>query len=673
MPTTYPGMDIMAWDARLSRLWRRSNLRFCGFYLAHWRGDEGTTWSTRLWELRDTGWTILPLWVPFKATQIDGVPANPSEGKPTATPGGAFGTADGGRDGDAAVALARRARLEAGATIYLDVEGHLSGGQGAWANPATGTADYILAWLRAVSAAGYRTGFYCYRAELHPHSLLDPRVTAFRPVFYAVSVPKPHRARWNNTTFHLAPYPLPSWGVGADERWQYPDHVIAVQYAQVPDPALTWPDANGRPMDHKEPNSHRSVDWDEAKVFDPAHPKAARALAAAQHHSAPDRVRLFAATTDQLLTAVRDKAGKTSPLGQTPVLPRDTVPPPPAGEDGFDATSIAASSGDARSRHVFLLGADGRVRIRWVTPRQSYPPHPQPVNPARLPARKGSPLAAASRTPAALDLVYVDREHRLVRQFSTAGPAVDWTNNVQTVLPPARAGGRDALLVAGGSNLAMLPAPTDAVHTADRLDVFHVGHDYTTPPWNDPRAWQVVHTRWSFPRGRPAAPVTALVPGLDGVAAASGVAATRTADRALHLVVQDRARTRLRHAVLKRAGPDWETVQGPTGELPPLHRPERGDPQPAWWMNLHLLAAARRVLLVGTLATGHLAWATYDGASWSGITARPAGFTPGRPLCLARRGTRLVDVFGWDEDGQLLQRTLTLLDQGGAALAPVPG
>lgn len=669
MPTTYPGMDIMVWDARLSWLWRRSNLRFIGFYLAHGRGDDNTSWSTRLWDLRDPGWTVLPIWVPFKSTQIDGAPADPTKNKP-AVPGGAFGTADGGDDGLAAVGLARRAGLEAGATLYLDIEGHLSKGPGAWATASTGTAEYILSWLLAVSLAGYRTGFYCYRAELDPRTLLDPRVLSFQPVFYAVSVPGTPRFRWNNNTFELAPYPLPRWGVDANERWQYADNVIAVQYAQPPDPTLTWPDANGRPQDRRVARNHRDVDWDEAKIFDPMHPKAAIALATAQHHTAPDRVRLFAATTEHLLTAVRDKAGRTGPLGATPVLPRETVPTPPPGADGFDATSTAASSTDAQSQHVFLLGADGRIRIRWITPREPFPPHPQPVNPARNPARKGSPLAAASRTPLALDLVYVDREHRLVRQFSQAGPAVDWTNNVQTVPPPTGAGGRDALLVAGSSNLALLPSPNDAVHNADRLDVFHVGHDYSLPPWNDPRAWQVVHTRWIFARDRKASPATALVPGLDGVAAASGVAVVRTADRTLHLIVQDRARTRLKYATLKRAATDWESAQGPAGELPLLHRPERGDPVAAWWMNLQLLAAVNRVLLVGVLATGHLAWSAYDGTAWSKIAAKHAGFTPGRPLCLARRGAKAVDVFGFGEDGQLLQRTLTLLDKAGAALAP---
>ncbi|WHM40983.1 hypothetical protein [Streptomyces sp. BPTC-684] len=288
-----------------------------------------------------------------------------------------------------------------------------------------------------------------------------------------------------------------------------------------------------------------------------------------------------------------------------------------------------------------------------------------PIRPTRNPARKGSPLAAASRIPLALDLVYVDRDHRLVRQFSQQGPAVDWTNNVQTVPPPARAGSREALLVAGSSNLAVLPSANDAVHNADRLDVFHVGHDYLLPPWNNPRAWQVVHTRWVFTCGRATALATTLVPGLDGVAAASGVAAVRTADQTLHTIAQDRARTRLKYATLKRTASDWETAQGPTGELPLPHRPERGDPLTAWWMNLQLVATVNRVLLVGVLATGHLGWSTYNGTAWSDIAAKLAGFTPGRPLCLARRGAKLVDVFGFDEDGRLLRRTLTLLDKGG--------
>lgn len=78
---------------------------------------------------------------------------------------------------------------------------------------------------------------------------------------------EPRAATLLTNTFELAPYSLPSWGVGANECWEYGDDVIAVQYGQPPDPAWTWPDANGRPQGHRVPRSHRDVDWDEAKVF----------------------------------------------------------------------------------------------------------------------------------------------------------------------------------------------------------------------------------------------------------------------------------------------------------------------------------------------------------------------------------------------------------------------
>ena len=205
----FPGLDVSAWDGKLVWLWRWSNLRFAGFYLAHHAGQARTTWTDHWHDLQDLGWGLVPFYLPFSSGGIAGMSA-----------------ADGTAHGREAVALARGARIEAGAAIYLDIEAPVLG---AGADP--GFARYINNWFAAVRAGGYTPGTYCSR--LDASAILGGAFRANHPVLFPFSIPKRTRAQWDDDRHELVA-PLPAtWDVGRDPAWAPDASTIGCQYRLV--------------------------------------------------------------------------------------------------------------------------------------------------------------------------------------------------------------------------------------------------------------------------------------------------------------------------------------------------------------------------------------------------------------------------------------------------------
>jgi hypothetical protein len=464
----YPGLDVDRWDDRLIWLWQRSNLRFCGFYLAHDRGANGSSWTTHWHDLRDVGWGAFPLWVPFPSTAID-----------------LMKTADGQAHGRHAAALAEAAGLEKGAVLYLDIENQVFGN-----DKHSPFLPYVIAWMTAVTAARYRPGAYCSFLDVTREGLLSPALDRLRPVLFPFCVAPDTRARFDRDTFTLPPAPFRSWPFDRrNSGWQDSPAVIGCQYdwyrAGRTDQTFDWPDKDGR----RNRRDARDVDWDAAKVFDPAHPRAAGTVAAAPDKDAPDWMSLYVVRPTLIEKSARGRDGRPAPSIELALTPADIGPAPAPELDGFDANGAAAVSRRTDHHDLFVLGLDGLVRTAWVSPREERPRHPWPLNPGQ-PARKGSPLAAVSRVPDQVDVFYVDRSHLLVTQWWHPSRP-EWARQRRVIGGPP---------VAGASALGVLPAPTDAAAAPDRLDVFYVTFDHSLPgsagsAWPD--RWQPAHAFWT--------------------------------------------------------------------------------------------------------------------------------------------------------------------------------
>jgi Domain of unknown function (DUF1906) len=622
----FPGLDVSAWDDHVVWLWRWSNLRFIGFYLAHSASGTSTTWTTHWHDLRDLGWGVVPFWLPFSSGNI-----------------ASMATADGTDHGGRAVARAREARLERGAAIYLDVEAPVLGG----AHPA-GFIRYINNWFEAVRTGGYTPGTYCSRLDA-PH-LLGADFTAARPLLFPFSIPGRTRAAWNDTTFQLTPALPETWDVGRDPAWAPGASTVGCQFdwfnAQRDRALMHWPTATGGQ------NGSRSVDWDMAKVFNPSHARAASAVIAINDRGTPDAARLFCVRGDRIEQMQRPGGATSfSAVENLNLGPADIGPTPAPVQSGFDPAFVGAASRRGGCADVFVLGLDGFVRTLWVNPRETFPHHPWALNPSD-PARKGSPIYAAAREVDQLDVFYVGEDHQLVTQWWSP-TALDWTRNRRVLAGPQ---------VAGGSNIGVL-GQRRAGATPGRLDVFYVSLDHARPyaagaAWND--AWQVVHGVWTTAADWQLTPIR----GLEGAAAASGVTVARDPRGMLHAVVQTRDRNELRHATLAPGATDWDAAAGPRA----LPAPTAGEPA-AWWMTLRLNVFPSCLLLVGVTSAGQIAWATWQRpGGWSAVQTAAATFSTGRRLAVARRGAATLDVVGLTEDGDLTTRTFEIAGNGTARI-----
>lgn len=621
----FPGFDVSAWDNHVVWLWRWSNLRFIGFYLAHGASDTHTTWTDHWHDLRDMGWGVVPFWLPFSSGGI-----------------AQMATADGDAHGRLAVARAREARLERGAAIYLDVESPVLSGA------AAGYTRYLNSWFQAVRTGGYTPGVYCSR--LDASRLLGAAFSAQRPLLFPFSVPGRTRAAWNDTTFQLTPALPGTWDVGRDPAWARNASTIGCQFdwfnSARDQTMMHWPTTTGGQ------NGSRSVDWDMAKVFDPSHARAAGAVIAILDRTG-DAARLFCVRGDRIEQMQR-ASGSTrfAPVENLNLGPADIGPIPAAERSGFDPAFVGATSRRAGCADVFLLGLDGFVRTIWVNARETFPRHPWVLNPSD-PARKGSPIYTVSREIDQLDVFYVGADHQLVTQWWSPG-ALDWTRNRRVLAGPQ---------VAGASNLAVLGLPRIG-SAPGQIDAFYISLDHARPyaavaAWND--AWQVVHAVWTAASDWQLAPIR----GLEGAAAASGVTVARDTQGVLHVLVQTRDRRGLRHAMQAPGATTWTVGAGPG----PLSAPSAGEPA-AGWMTLRLNVFPGCLLLVGVTSAGEIAWATWQQTGgWSALQTAAATFSTGRRLAVAKRGTSTLDVVGLTEDGDFATRIFEVTG-GRAQLAP---
>jgi hypothetical protein len=622
----YPGFDVSAWRKEIVWMWRWSNLRFIGLYLAHHATQTSTTWTNHWHDLRDLGWGLVPFWVPFSGAGIN-----------------AMATADGAAHGRLAAARAREAHVEQGAAIYLDVEAPVLNGA------AAGFVAYLRDWFTAVRAAGFTPGAYCSR--LDASRLLGAEFAASTPVLVPFSIPRRTRAVWNDGTFDLAA-PLPGTWDSHDPAWSASASAVGCQYdwfnSARDRKIIHWPTATGAA------GATSDVDWEAAKTFDPSHPRAQGVVTLSADRGDPRLLHVFSVTVAGIDHLDRLATGTFSAARSMALGPADIGPIPPAQQSGYDAPWAAAISRRSACVDLFLQGLDGLVRTTWSNPQEAFPAHRWALH--ADPARKSSPIAAVSRELDQLDVFYVGRNHQLVTQWWNP-QATDWGRNQRALAGPT---------VAGGSNLVALgrpatPAAGAVATTPSALDVFYISHDYSrtytaTPAWND--AWRVVRASWT----------TAVdwqlqaIDGLDPPAAFSGIAAARDSAGLINLVFQTRDRTGLRHATLT-APSTWNRAVGP-GPLP------LDGESPAWWMSLQLCSFPGCLLLTGVTSAGTLAWATFAGGRWSAVSAGAATFSTGRPIAVAPRGNDRLDVLGLTELGAFVSRTLQIAPGGAVTLLP---
>jgi len=643
----YPGLDISEWDGRLVWLWRRSNLRAIGFYLAHHVGTDATitTWTRHLHDLRDIGWEVIPFWLPFKDDEVETL----------------MRTSNGSEHGRIAAANARNARLEQGATIYLDIENAID-----LESKHSPFVPYVANWMKALRDAGYFPGVYCSR--LNASSILErSEFRPFDPAVWAVSVAGATRAEWDDTRFQLTPLVATDWPVRDpkdDGRWAGARFTIGCQIdwfnAARDRKIFHWPNATGGQ------DGFRDVDWDMAKIFDPSHPRSASTCAVTRDRDNLEWVYVMIVNAETLALLERTSLGRFLAIQELSLGPSDIGPHPDPPLAGFDPVTAAAASRRRAHCDFFVLGQDGFLRTLWMSESEQFPSHSWPVNP-RNPARQGSPVAAVSRTLDQLDIFYVDQHHQLVTLWWNPG-ATRWDLNVR-VLPGPTSTSAENLLVAGGSNLAALPAAFDAQRPSDRLDVFYVSLNFTQPyadperdrRWSD--AFGVTHAVWTTRSDWR----LAQIPDLSGVAAKSGIAAARDAAGSIHLIVQRRDRAGLVHAILSGAGGAGWTIQNGPGPIPLDQGRTR------WWMSLHLVPFDERMLLFGMTNASALAWSLYADGRWSSVEAAAVRFSTTRPLGYSQRGVVALDIIGISEDGNVSGRSLALSPAGGIILGSVNG
>ena len=141
---SYPGQHAM--DA-----YRSMGFSITALYLTHAPARAVPNrvdghWIAAAGYLAKAGWGLAPVYVGAEPAGSSSVPPpnNPLDNAQI--------------DAAEALALAQRAGFQAGQTIFLDVEKAFA------AN--TPYESYVLKWLEAVQAAGYRTALYCFPGQI---------------------------------------------------------------------------------------------------------------------------------------------------------------------------------------------------------------------------------------------------------------------------------------------------------------------------------------------------------------------------------------------------------------------------------------------------------------------------------------------------------------------------
>jgi glycoside hydrolase-like protein len=224
----YPG------DSLMKTLFDKTNLCWCGFYLAPAPSQgKGTSWMSKKSYLQQMGWGMAPIYV----------------GQQTVGAGSHNVTAAQGKiDAQGAAKLAAAAGFDTGSIVFLDIE------SGPPATPAT--LAYYDAWASELEDhTNYSPGVYCSFSGV-AQSLYNLNR---KPVFWVFSVNQytcgPAKGGYQSVN-KTSPFPTPDpaqSGVSFAKLWQY-----------VQAPSGCGINAGG----HSVP----SVDFDSSTVQDPSNP-----------------------------------------------------------------------------------------------------------------------------------------------------------------------------------------------------------------------------------------------------------------------------------------------------------------------------------------------------------------------------------------------------------------
>jgi len=154
----HAGFDILQYPGTaMDWLKANTNLVWCGYYLAPAPNRPNSGWMGTLGAIRQK-WGVLPIYVGQQ---------DPSTGTGGHVPSSILTKAQGAIDGTAACKLVAGEGFARGSFVYLDWE---SGGLS-----ATGSTDYIRAWISTVAADGRaQPGIYCSHAIANLIHAMNP-------------------------------------------------------------------------------------------------------------------------------------------------------------------------------------------------------------------------------------------------------------------------------------------------------------------------------------------------------------------------------------------------------------------------------------------------------------------------------------------------------------------
>jgi hypothetical protein len=630
-------------DAVVGPIRVHTNLRWVGFYLAHAHAAYGSTWTARrpartppvsTWRfLRAEGWGRAPLYLGRQFLPNPGGAGIPNPD---------WSEANGRTDGRHAAALATTDNpanlvdIESGATIYIDLEA-----DGFMAVPAA--VNYLRGWFTEVVAAGYRPGTYCSnRTDAAAVRTTFPNVAIW---FFQIPTTQPQVYDESAGRLTLPPASNYHDPGGVMPRFGR----VATQFA--------WYNSSraftGAKLKTGATTSHNvaPIDFDAARVTDPAHPEDRAALAFAPFR--PGQPAAFALASEAAAWEFFE-AGAWGAWGQAAALASATPMADLGYGKWFDTASLAAASRRPGLVDIFGLGIDGSLWTAWRTadvpatggqPAQDgqWSPTPQILNPA-MPARPGCGVAAVSRKTDVLDVFFINRNHELTTTWWTPAD-MNW----QAHTGPITAG----FAFAPATNIAAITSPADG----ERLDLFAVD-------WSN-------NIRWSqWRNGGPWR--TETIQGVGGIDPAVGVHAAWHGG-GIHLVTatRDGSLAHLSHPDGTMPPPGTVpnatgfTLQGTVPGLGAAVRP----------MGLRLTSLGASLIAVGIASNGALFWAVWNGGVlWiPGLdVAAPAYSTSGR-IAATPFGANSMDVMLPNQDGDVVLRRLTVAGIPPLATASVTG
>jgi glycoside hydrolase-like protein len=509
--------------------------------------------------------------------------------------------------------------IEIGATIYIDLEN-----DGFMSDP--NARNYLRGWFTEIAGKGFRPGVYCSYAITGPmagHSDGPKIRTDFPDVaIWFFRIPGAQASVYNDEAGLLVIPPISDY---QEANGELPTiGYIACQFAWYnSDRAISGTKLNTSPT-----TSHKvsPIDFDGARIPDPAHPEDYAALTFAPFRSGQSAaVALYPIGvawqyfdgewgTWSEMAAWASNVGGMADLGYG---------------RWFDIVSVAAVSRHPGLLDIFGVGIDGSLWTAWRTEDQGavpgmWSPVPQVLNPT-MPARPGSAIAAVSRKTDVIDVFFINRSHELVTTWWAPGDN-NWQGHVGAIT--------HGFSFAPATSIEALASPTDP----ERLDLFAID-------WSNGVRW--VQWRGGMPWQTDPNAV------LGGADPALGVAGAWNTGQ-LHLVVGQRDGTlvHLTHPTGMLGDAAGWTMLGALPSLGGIVRP----------MGFRVVSLSGFLVLVGVASNGTLFWNAWNGA-WSPLPgahgAAPAYSTSGRLSAMPFDGTS-VDVMLPNYAADIVVRRLIL-------------